>query len=489
MDERQPLLGPIDAPQQSIADQPLVDFDKNGDPENPLDWPKSYKRGVVLLLALMSFTVTFTCIGIVPVADQIVLDLEGRESKSASILLVTVWELGEAAGPLIVAPLSEIYGRYPVLNVANTIFIFGVILSALSETSGLFIFARFLTGFATASNVLNPAIIGDMFAPEARGAGMSLIMLSPLLGGAIGPAISGTIAETLGWRMILWISAGLAIICEVAFFMLLRETYKVPILQRRAARLRKETKDESLKCAWETETTGKAAGSSALKAAIKRPLLVMWDSSVLQILSFYGGLVFTVYYVMATTLPTILREVYGFSSAWIGYSFLAFSIGATGGIVVSNVFLDSLYVKLSKSNGGVGIPEHRIPFMLVGALILPSVVALYGWVPYAHWPVSLLLIAVALIGFFIILTWIPLASYVVDAFGIYSASGMTIVLIARCLGGTLLPLAIPPLTDAFGLGYGFLVLAAIFLALVPLPAAVMRYGQHWRQKSKYTRNE
>lgn len=50
---------------------------------------------------------TFTCIGVVPVAGRIVLDLEGRESKSSSVLLVTIWELGEAAGPLIISPLSE----------------------------------------------------------------------------------------------------------------------------------------------------------------------------------------------------------------------------------------------------------------------------------------------------------------------------------------------------------------------------------------------
>jgi hypothetical protein len=66
---------------------------------------------------------------------------------------------------------------------------------------------------------------------------------------------------------------------------------------------------------------------------------------------------------------------------------------------------------------------------------------------------------------------------------------MTIVLIARCLGGTLLPLTIPPLTGALGLGNGFLVVAGIFLALIPLPIGVMRYGPLWRQNSVYTRND
>lgn len=251
------------------------------------------------------------------------LELDGRESKSAGILLVTVWELGEAAGPLFIAPLSEIFGRYPVFNIANLLFIFGVTLGALSHTTNLFIFSRFLTGFAVASNVLNPAIIGDIFPAETRGSPMSLIMLAPLLGGAIGPAIGAAIAESFGWRKVLFMSAVLAILCEIAFFTLLRETYKVPILQRRAARLREATKDESLKCAWETENKG--AAWRALRTSITRPVVVMLDSSVLQIMSLYGALFFTYFYILATTLPGILREFYNFSPTSTGLAFLPFS--------------------------------------------------------------------------------------------------------------------------------------------------------------------
>jgi hypothetical protein len=57
MEETQPLLGHIAEHEPRVADQPLVDFDPNGDPENPLEWPKAYKTGVVSLLAFMAFTV------------------------------------------------------------------------------------------------------------------------------------------------------------------------------------------------------------------------------------------------------------------------------------------------------------------------------------------------------------------------------------------------------------------------------------------------
>jgi hypothetical protein len=57
MDESQPLLRQISRPRQPSVINPSVEFDPNGDPENPLEWPKGYKIGVVSLLALMAFTV------------------------------------------------------------------------------------------------------------------------------------------------------------------------------------------------------------------------------------------------------------------------------------------------------------------------------------------------------------------------------------------------------------------------------------------------
>ena len=148
-----------------------------------------------------------------------------------------------------------------------------------------------------------------------------------------------------------------------------------------------------------------------------------------------------------------------------------------------------MYVTLAKWRNGILQPEDRLPFFIGGVIVIPAVVALYGWAPYARWPVWVLLLAEASFGFVIIVSWAPLSSYVVDAFGLYSASALTGLLIARCLGGTLLPLAIPPLTDALGVGYGFLVVAAVFMVLMPVPLVVMRYGSRWRQNSVYSRDD
>lgn len=62
MDETQPLL-PNEADRVSIPererinDKDLVVFDRDGDAENPLDWPIAYKWSIVGMLAFMAFTV------------------------------------------------------------------------------------------------------------------------------------------------------------------------------------------------------------------------------------------------------------------------------------------------------------------------------------------------------------------------------------------------------------------------------------------------
>lgn len=83
---------------------------------------------------------------------------------------------------------------------------------------------------------------------------------------------------------------------------------------------------------------------------------------------------------------------------------------------------------------------------------------------------------------------VPMMSYVVDAFGLYSASALTAVLIARCLMGTFLPLLTAPLVARLGWGWGFMVLAALCAGLAPVPGVIMRFGGVWRQRSEFSRD-
>ena len=140
------------------------------------------------------------------------------------------------------------------------------------------------------------------------------------------------------------------------------------------------------------------------------------------------------------------------------------------------------------SSPSIPYPEGRLPLIVVGAFCLPLTVAFYGIVPHLQWSYWLLLLAVVITGFFEILCIVPLLTYITDAFGLYSASALTAVLMIRCLMGTFLPLATAPLTEMLGYGYGFLILAGVCLALALVPLAVMLYGARWRQRSRFTKD-
>lgn len=155
--------------------------------------------------------------------------------------------------------------------------------------------------------------------------------------------------------------------------------------------------------------------------------------------------------------------------------------------MVCNFGLDRIYITLRGSNKGK--PEYRLPLTILGGFLLPFAVAAYGWIAELRLPVPLLLVSVALLGFSLLLTMIPIQAYIVDAFGLYSASAMTGVIVMRCLASTFLPLCTRPLTDTLGYGWGFTCLSALSLSLAVIPLLILRYGENWRQRSEFTKDE
>ena len=197
-------------------------------------------------------------------------------------------------------------------------------MAAFADNVPLFIGARVLTGLAVASNVLCPSIVGDIFSDEERGSAVSIVMLAPLVGGAIGPTIGSALAESFGWRSLVLLAAGLAIVCETLFLIFFQETYKVVILRRRAEKL-----EAQYHCAVRAPAVDGHAGKENLLRRIWEPVIrpaeILSSSGVLMALSLSGSVVFTTFYIMSVTLPDILEDVYHIPAAVAGTPFMCFS--------------------------------------------------------------------------------------------------------------------------------------------------------------------
>jgi MFS family permease len=104
-------------------------------------------------------------------------------STTTAELVVSIYILGFAIGPLLISPLSEIYGRYPVYVVCNIMFLIFTIACAVAQTIDQLIVFRFFAGcFGVCPVTLGGASISDLIPQEKRGASMSLFGMGPLMG-------------------------------------------------------------------------------------------------------------------------------------------------------------------------------------------------------------------------------------------------------------------------------------------------------------------
>ncbi len=142
-----------------------------------------------------------------PGVPKVLDDFNSNNLELASFV-VSVYILGYAFGPLILAPLSELYGRLVVYHTCNIMFVIMTIACAVSSNFNMLIGFRFLGGtFGSAPLTLGGGSIADMIVQEKRGAVMAIWALGPLMGPVIGPVAGGYVSQSIGWRWTFWIIA------------------------------------------------------------------------------------------------------------------------------------------------------------------------------------------------------------------------------------------------------------------------------------------
>ena len=84
-----------------------------------------------------------------PGVPRVMAEFHSTDSTTSTFIL-SIYVLGFAFGPLLVAPLSEIYGRAPLYNIGNLLFTIFTVGAALSNSIGMLMAFRFLMGLAGA---------------------------------------------------------------------------------------------------------------------------------------------------------------------------------------------------------------------------------------------------------------------------------------------------------------------------------------------------
>jgi DHA1 family bicyclomycin/chloramphenicol resistance-like MFS transporter len=118
-------------------------------------------------------------------------------------LVLTLYLAGIAGGQLVYGPLSDRFGRRPVLIAGLVLFLVGTLICGLAWSLAALIFGRVLEGSgACAGIVLGRAIIRDVYEREAAARGLAIVMMAMTLAPAISPAIGAYLALWADWRAI-----------------------------------------------------------------------------------------------------------------------------------------------------------------------------------------------------------------------------------------------------------------------------------------------
>lgn len=385
-----------------------------------------------------------------------------------------------AFGPLIWAPLSEIYGRIPIYHITNVGFLAFTVGCALAPSLASLIVFRFFAGFFGSCITANGgASFGDMIPLEKRAAYMSFFIMGPILGPVIGPIGGGFLATAKGWRWVFWLVTIVGGANSVLMVIFCKETYAPIILRRRTPKstaLNIGTGNEATVSAW-----------TILKRGISRPMKLLVLSPLGALLALYMALIYGFLYLLISSISQVFVNTYGFSQNTSGLAYIGLGIGCLSGNLLVSLTSDRYMMRISSKNGGEKKPEYRNHWVPLGAACIPGGLFIYGWTAQyqTHWIVPI--IGTLITGFGFNTVFNSLLLYIVESFHVYAASALAANGFIRSIGGGLLPLAGLTLYSNLGVGWGNSLLAFIQVGLVfPMTVVVIRYGEQLRTKYALT---
>ncbi|KAJ5573519.1 MFS multidrug transporter [Penicillium hispanicum] len=459
----------------------IVGWDGQHDPQNPQNFSPGKKWVLLALISLFTFLSPLASSMFSPAV--VYMDSEFHvDNQTILSFSVSIYLIGYTCGPLLLAPLSEIYGRRIVLSCGDWFFVLWQIGCALAPNVASLIVFRLFAGIGGSACVtLGAGVIADLFPREQRGTATSIWVMGPLIGPVVGPIAGGFLGQEVNWRWVFWVLLIASGTMQVAIELLNRETYAPVIIKWKTTQMAKELGRTDLRNAYdigrETASTGQI-----LKQSFLRPIVLFCKSPIVLLLSTYVALIYGLLYLFFTTISGVFTSTYGFSVGLSGLAYIGIGVGFLVGLAVLAKTNDRIVMKLTNRNAGKFEPEMRLPTMIFFACVIPISFFWYGWTADQHvfWIVPI--IGMFPFGFGMIGVYMPIQTYVIDCYPEYAASANATLTTTRSLLGALLPLAGPAMFDSLGLGWGNSLLGFLALAFVPIPIIFTQYGKAIRER-------
>lgn len=463
------------------------------------------KRFIVLAAACTAFFSPLSAQIYFPALTAIAKDLNVTESQVN--LTVTTYMVFQGITPMFIGSLADSGGRRPAYVICFAIYIAANIGLALSPNYGALLGLRCLQSAGSSSTVaLCVAVVADVITSAERGQYIGFTTVPVVLAPALGPVIGGLLSEYLGWRSIFWflvILSGITIALVVVFFpetcrhivgdgsitppAMYRSLWQIMKRRRRAANV---TKGRGSSDAPKVKSQYKFKPPNVLE-----PLMMLFQKETGLLLG-VGSIVFAGFYCVATAMPTLFKENYGFNEVEVGLMYVPLAVGSILAAVAVGPLINHNFKRHCEKQG---IPYDRsrqqdlsefpierarleiaIPLLGLTAVSLVS----WGWAVDAKAHPAAPGIISAILGVGIVGLNNTSNALLVDIHPGKAGTATAANNLARCLVGAGATAAIVPMIDAMGTGWAFTLVGGLVLLCTPGLLGLMVWGMKWRRELK-----
>jgi DHA1 family bicyclomycin/chloramphenicol resistance-like MFS transporter len=190
------------------------------------------RRGFVPLMASCVAMAALSIDLLLPAFADIREEYGLAADSSEPARLVTAFFIGLAFGQIVYGPMSDRYGRKPLMYAGLTIYVIGAVAAVFMPTFGGLVACRVLWGFgAAAPRSLALAIVRDSYEGEQMARTMSSVMATFLIVPIVAPAVGTAAMAVASWRIVLWLPVVAAVVLSL---WLTRLPETLPVHRRRS---------------------------------------------------------------------------------------------------------------------------------------------------------------------------------------------------------------------------------------------------------------
>ena len=346
---------------------------------------------------------------------------------------------------------------------------------------------RFIGGlFGCAPLAIVGGSLADFWGPVERGFALGLFAGATFIGPVAGPIMGGFITQSyLGWRWTAWITFIMAAFFGPLALFICSESYAPVLLQRKAAKIRFETKNWAIHAPADENQIN---ASAIVSKYLLRPFVMMALEPILVLITIYMSMIYGILYLFFEAYPIAFQEQRGWNGGVGSLPFLGITVGVVTGVAIITYASNTRFKRKMEANGGRPIPEERLIPMIIGAFLLPIGLFWFAWTsnPHITWVPQVL--AGIPTGAGVLLIFLQGLSYIIDVYLMNANSALAGNTLVRSVAGGGFPLFATAMYHKLGVAWATSLLAFLTVAFLPVPILFFIYGKKLRTLSKYSPN-